>query len=159
MRSRPVWVFSLLAIAIGVVACGNSHEGGKPSPSTVSPSANPANGEISIPTTGPPTTLAGTAVATKVPADCTAQALTQAIVQAGSRVAVGGTAVVDSEFVCVQGYAKAIVRAPSLGGSVWAYWHDDSGTWTVLWVGQDILPASSLGIPDDVFNQLKGQVH
>jgi hypothetical protein len=47
----------------------------------------------------------------------------------------------------MQGYAKAIVRAPSFGGSVWAFWHDDSGKWTVLWVGQENLPASALAYP------------
>jgi hypothetical protein len=100
--------------------------------------------------------MPGTAVATKVPADCTAQALTQAIVQSGVEVA--STRVQGSRFACIQGYAKAIVIAPSFGNYVWAFWHDDSGTWTVLWVGQENLPASSLGIPDDVYNQLKGQV-
>jgi hypothetical protein len=62
-----------------------------------------------------------------------------------------------SDFACIQGYAKAVVVATGYQ-PVWAFWHNDSGTWTVLWVGQENLPASSLGIPDDVYNRLARQV-
>jgi hypothetical protein len=93
---------------------------------SVSPTSSP-------PSTAPPTTLPGTAVATKVSAGCTAQALSQAIAQA-STIAASGTVVVDSQFACIQGYAKAAVQAPGADPGV-AYYEDVSGYWTVLSAG------------------------
>jgi hypothetical protein len=101
--------------------------------------------------------MPGIAAATKVPAACTAQALNEALAQAGNQVTVAKTTVVGSQFACIRGYAKAIVYTQGWG-RVWAFWHDESGDWTVLWVGQEDIPGSALGVPDDVLTQLKGQV-
>jgi hypothetical protein len=110
------------------------------------------------PTTGPPATLPGTAVATKVPATCSAQALTEAIAQAGS-LAAPGTAVVDAQFACSQGYAKATVLGAGLPSTDTgaAYYQDVSGLWTVLSAGEN-LSASALGIPDSIYNELNAKV-
>jgi hypothetical protein len=122
-------------------------------PST--PGPPPTTTTTTPPTTGPPVTLPGTAVATKVPATCSAQALTEALAQAPT-LAASGTAVVGAQFACVQGYAKAIVQAPNAPSGA-AYYLDKSGLWTVLSAGEN-LPASALGIPDSIYNELNAKV-
>jgi hypothetical protein len=102
--------------------------------------------------------LPGTAVATSVPATCSSQALTEAIAQA-PKMAGPGTAVVDSQFACIEGYAKAIVLGAGLPSTDTgaAYYQDVGGLWTVLSVGESP-PASALGMPESVYNELNTQV-
>jgi hypothetical protein len=91
---------------------------------------------------------------TEVPSDCTAHALTQAMAQTQQVAPL--TAVVGSQFACVQGYAKAIVQVSGAPTEA-AYFQDQVGTWSVLSVGKN-LPASQLGIPEDIYNELNTKV-
>ena len=103
----------------------------------------PPTAPQTAPPTGPPTTTATslppgpgvTGKTTNVPAECTNQALTQALTQSGA--APGGSTVDDSKYACVGGYAKAVVQTPGygpsggVGDSGWVYYGNDSGHWTV----------------------------
>ncbi len=181
-RDRPVWIgaaivgaFVVLAGTVGVTfAFTRSTDDHTMAeiPATISPSPTQSGNVGTLPATPgsaapaqpqpvgtPVTSTPGSATTpTVMPlvADCTSQALSQAVVASGEAPA--GTQVVDSHFACVANYAEALVAAPGLD-TVEAYYHTDSGKWTVLTIGSAGITAQNTGIPVETYNQLDAQVN
>jgi hypothetical protein len=137
-------------------------------PTTTSPPLTTSPPTSAFPTTTPtaPATTATVGIlfkATSVPANCTAQALQQAAVQAGEP-GPSDFQVPDSEFVCSGPYATAHLYSPSVsqqGGPSCAvgYFRNDSGVWSAYWTGDTgSVSAASLGMPESTKSDLDSKL-